>query len=149
MDSKEEGMNWELVRKGDLPESVERLSHTIIGCALEVHTHLGPGLLEKIYEQAVVFELRTAGLHVDQQREIEIRYKDIVLRGQRIDLLVEGTIVVENKSVAKVQEIDRSQLLGYLRAVRQPLGLLFNFNTIRLKDGIHRIFNEKAIPPRS
>lgn len=129
---------------GDLPLEVEELSHSIIRCAIEVHRELGPGMLEKIYEDALVYELNHLGIAVRQQVEIVVPYKTTTLRGQRIDLIVDGLIIVELKSVAQTTDLHRAQLLSYLCATGLPLGLLFNFNVTWLREGLDRVFNERA-----
>ena len=136
-------------RKTDLSQSIEAVVHGVIGAAIEVHRELGPGLLESIYEQALMYELQLRGIHAQQQVEIGVVYKDTVIKGQRLDLLVENEVVVELKSVAQVQDIHKAQLLSYLRAGNRPVGLLINFNTKLVRDGIHRIFNERALSPSS
>mgnify|MGYP005850170983 CR=1 FL=1 len=133
----------------ELPTEIERISHRVIGCAIEVHKELGPGLLERLYEDAMVYELRQAGLHAEQQAEIVVPYKGVDLRGQRLDLLVERCLVVEVKAVSQVADVHLAQLLSYLRAARLPLGLLFNFHVTWLRDGMHRVFNERAVPASS
>lgn len=135
-----------LMNKGDLPRAIEELSHRVIGCAIEVHKELGPGLLEKLYEDALIYELRDAGLVVAKQVEIVLPYKATKLRGQRLDLLVENQLVIELKAVSLVTDLHKAQLLSYLRAAGLPLGLLLNFNVTMLKNGLTRILNERAIP---
>ncbi len=141
-----------LVQK-ELPPELESLTHRVIGCAIEVHRELGPGLLEKIYEDALVYELLQAGLEPRRQVAIDIRYKTTILRGQRLDLIVNDLLVVEIKSIAEVLDVHRAQTLSYLRAAGLPLALLLNFNTTLLKAGLDRIFNERALansfPPLS
>jgi len=117
------------------------VSHTIIGAAIEVHRHLGPGLLENIYEQAFVYELRLRGLAVKQQLVLPVYYKDIVIRGQRLDLLVEDKIVVEAKAVKQIVQEHKAQLLSYLKSTRLKLGLLINFHEPKLVDGVIRMLN--------
>ena len=134
----------QLVSK-ELPREVEAISHTIIGCAVEVHRVLGPGLLESLYEEALAHELAIAGLSARRQVEVDVEYKGIVLRGQRLDLVVEGRVVVELKAINQLAEIHAAQLLSYLRAANMPLGLLFNFNTLRVTESMRRIFNHRAI----
>lgn len=129
----------------ELPRAIEVMSHTVIGCAIEVHRELGPGLLEKLYEDAMVYELKAAGLRVEQQVSLAVAYKDIILRGQQLDLLVGGTIVLELKSVEKLVDVHAAQLLSYCRAGGYPLGLLLNFNVKLMKDGLKRVFNERAV----
>ena len=133
-------------RKRDLPDHIEQLAHDVIGAAIEVHRELGPGLLESVYEQALLHELNLRNIHAQSQVEIAVFYKDAMIKGQRIDLLIENTIVVELKSIAQLTDIHKAQLLSYLRAGRFPLGLLINFNTKLLRDATHRVLNERAIP---
>ncbi|MCH8269878.1 MAG: GxxExxY protein [Planctomycetes bacterium] len=129
----------------ELSAEMEQTSHQIIGCAIEVHRNLGPGLLESIYQQALVYELRQADLSVQQQVEIKIPYKNTTLGGQRLDILVEHSIVLELKSIETILPVHRAQLLSYLRAGGFPLGLLINFNRTQLKEGLVRVFNERVL----
>ncbi len=129
-----------------VPEAWNQMTHRIIGCAMEVHSVLGPGLVERWYEEALAHELSRAGLKVQRQMELNLQYKDIVLSGQRLDLVVESLVVVEVKSFAGVADAHLAQLVSYLRAGRFPLGLLINFNAGRLKRGIHRRLNEAVLP---
>lgn len=135
-----------LVAKADLPREVEALSYSVIGAAIEVHRHLGPGLIESVSEQALTHELERRGLGVERQVAVQIPYKDIVIEGQRVDLIVERAIIVELKSVSEIHEVFKAKLLSYLRAAELPLGLLINFNTVVLKGSIHRVLNERALP---
>ena len=127
-----------------LPSHIELASARVIGCAIEVHKSLGPGLLEKIYGQALVYELGKAGLRVEHQVDVVIPYKETTLHGQRLDLLVERSIVIELKSIENLLSVHRAQLLSYLRAGQFPLGLLMNFNKQTLKEGLVRIVNGRA-----
>lgn len=117
------------------------LSSLIIGAAIEVHNHLGPGLLESVYSRCLQRELREKGLVVVAEVPVPIYYKGekIQEEGFRIDLLVENTIVVELKSVKKIEDIHKKQLLTYLNLAKKPLGLLINFNVKLLRVGITRI----------
>lgn len=135
-----------LSRQTGVETKVEQVAHAIIGCAIEVHRALGPGLLEKLYEEALVYELDVAGLRVSAQREIVVQYKSIQLRGQRLDLIVEESVIVEIKSIAQFADIHKAQLLSYVRAANVPLGLLLNFNVPILKDGLRRIVNDRLRP---
>lgn len=127
-----------------LPEEVEAAGKRVIGCAIEVHKRLGPGLLESLYEEAFCYELKIGGLRVERQKEIAIAYRDIQLHGQRLDLVVEGSIIVELKSVSKLLDVHAAQLLSYLRATDLPLGFLFNFNVTWMREGLKRIVNERS-----
>jgi GxxExxY protein len=129
----------------ELPASLNALSQSIIGGAIEVHKELGPGLLEKLYEEALVHELELAGHTVERQVPVCLRYKGRDLLGQRPDLVVDTTIVVELKAIERVLEVHGAQLLGYLRAGRYPLGLLINFNVPLLHQGVHRRINSKVL----
>ncbi|GAB2779337.1 GxxExxY protein [Salinimicrobium soli] len=118
------------------------LSYKIIGIALELHKNLGPGLLESSYENALAYDLRNAGLEVKQQHPMPFLYKDVKMDvGYRIDLLVENEIIIEIKSLENLAPVHFAQLLTYLKLSELKLGLLINFNTKLLKDGIHRIVN--------
>jgi GxxExxY protein len=122
--------------------SENEISNIIIGCALEVHKHLGPGLLESTYEACLAFELEQKGLIVSQQQALPIVYKDVKLNaGYRIDLLVENLVIVEIKSVDALADIHVAQLLTYLKLKELKLGLLLNFNSLLLKTGIRRVVN--------
>ena len=118
------------------------LSYKIIGLALELHTHVGPGLLESTYENALAYDLREAGLEVKQQVPMPFVYKHIKMDiGYRIDLLVENKVILEVKSVEGLAPVHYAQLLTYLKLSQLKLGLLINFNCKFLKEGIHRIVN--------
>ena len=115
------------------------ITHEIIGAAIEVHKRLGPGLLESAYEECFAHELSLRNLRVDRQVGIPIVYKDTKLEcGYRIDLLVEGRIVVELKSVESLAPIHEAIILTYLRLSGHKIGLLINFNVAILKDGVRR-----------
>lgn len=110
--------------------------------AIEVHKNLGPGLLESAYQAALVYELCEAGLNVKQQVCMPFVYKNIKQDiGYRIDIIVENKVIIELKSVEKLPPVYYAQTLTYLRLSNLKLGLLINFNTPILKDGIHRIVN--------
>ena len=122
-----------------IPEEFNETSHKIIGAAIEVHRHLGPGLLENIYEQALVHELCLRGMAVQQQVPVSIAYKDLNITGLRLDLLVDPGIVVEIKAVESLKKVHTAQLMGYLKSTGLRLGLLINFNNMVLSKGIKRI----------
>ena len=119
-------------------EDVDRITEGIIGCAIEVHRVLGPGLLESAYEAALCVELRNAGLQYETQAAVPIHYKGHLIGDYRLDLLVENQVVVEVKSVERFDPIFQAQVLTYLRATGRKVGLLINFNSRLLKDGIKR-----------
>ena len=113
------------------------LSNKIIGCAIEVHRHLGPGLLESTYQQCLAHELRINGIELEIEHPLPVVYKDIRLDcGYRIDLLIENEIILELKSVEKIAPIHEAQLLSYLKLANKKQGFLINFNVLRLKDGL-------------
>ncbi|MFO1438043.1 MAG: GxxExxY protein [Verrucomicrobiaceae bacterium] len=121
------------------------LATRIIGCAMIVHRHFGPGMIESVYETCFEHELRKAGLKVLRQKRQPIIYDGITFDDPfRIDLLIEDTIIVENKVVEVVLPLHKAQLRSYLELANRRLGLLINFNVERLKDGIHRIVNGEA-----
>jgi len=116
------------------------LSNRVIGCALEVHKHLGPGLLESTYEQCLAHELRTAGIPFALQYPLPVEYKGNKLDcGYRVDLLVDKSIIVELKSADKILPIHEAQLLTYMKLSEIAIGLLMNFNVKYMKDGIKRM----------
>jgi GxxExxY protein len=116
------------------------LSGKVIGLCIEVHRETGPGLLESAYEECLAYELSKSGLTFDRQKEMPLRYKEVLLNcGYRLDFLVENSLVIELKAVNKVEPIHQAQLLTYLKLSGKPLGLLINFNVPVLKEGIQRI----------
>jgi len=117
----------------------DSLTEKIIGAAIEVHRHLGPSLLETIYEHALCHELQLRGIKVEQQVEVEVHYKDKTIQGQRIDLLVEGQVVVELKAVRELPDVATAQTLSYIKATGLKRALLLNFGEKTLVDGIKRI----------
>jgi GxxExxY protein len=115
------------------------LTEKIIGCAIEVHKLLGPGLLESAYEECLVFELQNIGLKTERQKPVPVVYKDIKLDcGYRIDILVENTVVVELKSIEFFNPVHEAQILTYLKFAKKEVGLLINFNVTLLKNGLKK-----------
>jgi GxxExxY protein len=129
-----------------IPARWNATTERVIACAMEVHTRLGPGLAERLYEDALLYELSRAGLAVRRQVVVRVPYKDIVLSELRLDLVVGGGVVVELKCVEHVSDLHLAQLLGYLRAGGMPVGLLINFHTLRLRDGIFRRVWSRGAP---
>ena len=118
------------------------LSQKIIGCAIEVHKQLGPGLLESAYQECLLYELNQAGLNVQKEKPMPIVYKEVKLdHGYRIDLLVEEKVVIEIKTVEALNEVHLAQVLTYLKLGDYKLGLLLNFQVAVLKNGIRRVIN--------
>ncbi len=123
------------------------ISEKVIGCAIEVHRQLGPGLLESVYEEALCYELTKIGLSFERQKQVPIRYKsEFLATPLRLDLLVEGKVIVDNKAKSDLTPIDKQQLLTYLRLSDVRLGLLINFNVPKLVDGVHRVVNNLQEP---
>jgi GxxExxY protein len=122
----------------DKPES-DPLTHTIIGCAIEVHRVLGPGLLESAYQQCLAHELHLAGIGFELERPLPVVYKDVRLDcGYRVDLLVENEVVVELKCVTELTSVHYAQILTYMKLSGVGTGLLINFNVTKLAQGIKR-----------
>ncbi len=118
------------------------LSKKIIGCAIEVHKQLGPGLLESAYQECLLYELKQKGLKVQKEKPMPIVYKEVKLdHGYRIDLLVEEKVVIEIKTVEVLNDVHTAQVLTYLRLGSYKLGLLLNFQVSVLKNGIKRVIN--------
>ena len=120
-------------------DSLNKITEKIIGCAIEVHRNLGPGLLESIYENALCYELKDNGIRYEKQIGIPIVYKGLSLGDYRLDLLVENEIIVELKAVDRIEPIFEAQVLTYLKVTKKNIGLLINFNVPILKNGIKRI----------
>ncbi len=122
---------------------LNQLSSEIIKAAINVHKELGPGLLESAYKKCMVLELESMGRNVKSEVPVPIVFKDhkIIDEGFRIDLLIDDIVIVELKSVEKVRDVHKKQLLTYLKLSKKPLGLLINFNEVMLKDGFTRIIN--------
>ena len=120
----------------------KELSYSIVGAAINVHKELGPGLLEKVYQECLFYELSNLGLCVEKEIGIPLSYKGVKLEcGFRIDMLVENKLVIETKTVSEIHDIHLAQLLSYLKQGDYKLGLLINFNSVHLKNGIRRVVN--------
>ena len=118
------------------------LTKTIIGAAIEVHSSLGPGLLESTYLACLFYEIEQCGLYVEEQVESPVKYKNVHLEiGYKIDLIIENQVIVELKSVKELLPIHTAQLITYLKLSKKSVGLLVNFNEAKLIDGIKRIVN--------
>ena len=120
-------------------DDLNELIKKIIGCAIEVHRQLGPGLLESIYEKALCIEFSFVGLKFENQKSIVVQYKNKRIGEFRIDILVEKSIVLELKSVERFDPVFEAQLLSYMKLGNYKIGLLINFNSHLLKDGIKRL----------
>ncbi|MCH2207808.1 MAG: GxxExxY protein [Lentisphaerales bacterium] len=118
---------------------MQDLTGQVIGCAIEVHRHLGPGLLENTYQQCLAHELNSAGISFKIESPAPVNYKGINLDcGYRLDLLVEDKLILELKSVTKILPIHEAQVLTYMKLAKKEIGLLINFNSMILKNGIKR-----------
>lgn len=126
-------------------DRLDQITRRIIGAAIEVHRAVGPGLLESAYQACLAFEVRQRGLKADEQVPLPVAYKDVKLDcGYRLDLLVEDSVIVEVKAVEELCPIHQAQVLSYLRIAHKRVGLLINFNSRVLKDGLRRIVNDFA-----
>ena len=118
------------------------LSNKIIGLSIEVHTVLGPGLLESAYKECLYYEISKSGLYVEKEKSMPLIFKEVKLEcGYRIDLLVESKLVLEIKSVEALNDVHFAQTLTYMKLGNYKLGLLLNFNVAKLKDGVKRVAN--------
>lgn len=119
------------------------IATAILDQAFKIHKELGPGLLESVYERCLEYELKEAGFEVESQKPVAMNYKNIIFEaGFRLDLLVNQKVIVEIKSVENLAPVHFAQTLTYLKMTGLKLGLLINFNTKFLKDGIHRVAND-------
>ena len=126
----------------DTEGSSRRRTHDIVGAAIEVHRRLGPGLLESAYETCLCRELYLRRIGFQQQVALPVQYRGLELEcGYRLDLIVEGSVIIEVKAVGKVLPVHRAQVLTYLKLTNVRLGLLINFNVELLRSGIYRIIN--------
>ena len=127
--------------------SLNEISYQIRGAVFDVYNELGPGLMENVYEKALIIELLNRGLHIENQVPIEVLYKGFDLGLQyRLDLLVNKQVIIELKSVEILLPVHYKQLITYLKLAQKPLGFLINFNTESIKDNIIRVANDKNHP---
>ena len=122
-----------------LPDDLENLIHETIGCCIDVHSKLGPGLLEGVYPRALAMELDARGISHEVEKCVPVRYRDQVIYNQRIDVLVDQKLILEIKSVERLSPVHVAQVLSYLRATTLRAALLINFNVPVLKQGIRRV----------
>lgn len=119
-----------------------QISKVIVDCCYKIHTRLGPGLLESVYLEILIYELKKLGLKCEKEVGIPVHYEDIKLDlGFRADVIVENLVIIELKAVEKIMPVHKKQLMTYLRLTRMKLGLLVNFNVNLIKDGIERVVN--------
>lgn len=118
------------------------LSNKIIGFAIDVHSALGPGLLESAYKECLYYKVRTSGIYIEKEKPMPLVFEEVKLEcGYRIDLLVENKLILEIKSVDALNDVHLAQTLTYMKLGNYKLGLLMNFNVVRLKEGIRRVVN--------
>jgi GxxExxY protein len=122
-----------------IPEAVENVATGVIGAAIEVHKHLGPGFLERIYHEALCFELDVRHLAFERECSVVVKYKGMPITGQRIDLIVNRCVIVELKAAVRVDPVHEAKLISYLRTAGLRLGLLLNFNARTMKEGLKRV----------
>lgn len=130
-------LNNSLCSQEEFP--LKGITKKIISSAIEVHSNLGPGLLESVYEEALAYEFSLRGIVYEKQKEIKLTYKEKNVGNHRIDFLVEKEVIVELKATEAIHKIYEAQLLTYLKAMQKRVGLLLNFNVERLRDGIKRL----------
>jgi GxxExxY protein len=128
-----------LNKHADLSTEQEAVVTRVIGCGITVHRELGPGFKECIYHRAFRLELNSRGLSFESDKPILVKYREWLIPGQQIDLIVEGTVLVELKAVPRLRPLHQYQVRSYLRTTGLPVGLLLNFNAPLLKDGMQRI----------
>ena len=134
--------NTKVFTEGSEKIKFNELSGQVIGIAINVHKSLGPDLLESCYKECLYYKIAKSGLYVEKEKPMPLVYEDVKLDcGYRLDLLVENKIVIEIKSVDALNHIHLSQTLTYMKLGRYKLGLLINFNVVKLKEGIKRIIN--------
>jgi GxxExxY protein len=123
----------------------EDVTETIIKYSMQVHSVLGPGLLESAYRECLFYKLRESGLYVEKEKPLPLVFEGITIDcGYRIDLLVENKVVIELKSVKKIEDIHLAQILTYMKLGKFDVGLIINFNVLSLKDGIKRVINHTS-----
>lgn len=127
-------------------KELDDITGNIVDAALNIHRELGPGLLESVYEAVLARDLVRRGFRVERQKFVRFEFDGMIFdEGLRLDLLVEGEVIVELKSVEKLAPVHAKQVLTYLRLLKLPVGLLINFGAVTLKEGLHRIVNH--LPP--
>ncbi|MDO9516773.1 MAG: GxxExxY protein [Methanosarcinaceae archaeon] len=121
---------------------INDLTEKVIGCAIKVHRNLGTGFLESVYQAALSYELSKLGISHEREKSLPVQYEEIALEvGFRCDFYIENCLIVECKAVKELSRMDEAQLLNYLKITNTQVGLLFNFNTLKLTDGLKRIVN--------
>lgn len=127
--------------------NINEITEKVIGCAITVHTELGLGLLESAYQECLFHELLSEGLNVEKEKPLPLVYKEVEMEcGYRVDLLVENKVIVELKAVEALTDVHVAQVLTYLKLSNNKIGLLINFNSFRIKDGLKRLINKYYQP---
>jgi GxxExxY protein len=126
-------------RQPSLSPELERIVTNTIACGLAVHRELGPGFKERIYERAFLLELDARGMRFEAEKQIQVRHKQWLIPGQRVDLIVEAGVLVELKAVPKLRRLHVSQVVSYLRTTNLQVGLIMNFNDRLFKNGLRRV----------
>jgi GxxExxY protein len=125
---------------------LNELTEQIIGLAIKVHRKLGPGFLESVYQSALAYEFKKAGIPFEKEKVLPVPYEEIILDvGFRCDFLVDSKVIVECKAVQELTQVDQAKLLNYLKITQLQVGLLINFNVLLLKDGIKRLVNHFSV----
>ena len=135
-----------LTKHSDLSPELEEIVSAVIGCAIAVHRELGPGFKESIYHEAFRLELDGRSLPFENEKPIVVRYREWLIPGQKIDLIVAGRVLVELKAVPRLRAMHRYQVQSYLKTTSLPIGLLLNFNAPLMKLGIHRVLPPPTSP---
>ena len=133
------GKSWSQKGHKPLPEPIEAVGRQVLDAAFQVHKQLGPGFLEKFYEEALCIELASQGIPFVRQKSVEVYYREHLLGRQRLDIVVDEKVIVEVKAVEKLISVHEAQLIAYLHATGLRLGFLINFQSPLLKHGIRRI----------
>lgn len=121
---------------------IEEVTTKVIGCAIQVHAALGPGLLESTYKECLFYQLSKSGLYVEKEKPMPLVYEQVRLEcGYRLDMLVENKLVIELKAIESLSDVHLAQILTYLKLGNYRLGLLINFNVSLLKNGLRRVIN--------
>jgi GxxExxY protein len=125
---------------------LNELTEQIIGLAIKVHRKLGPGFLESVYQSALAYEFKKAGIAFEKEKVLPVPYEEIILEvGFRCDFLVDSKVIVECRAVQELTQFDQAKLLNYLKITQLQVGLLINFNVLLLKDGIKRLVNHFSV----
>ena len=131
-------------------QSVDALTEKIIGCAIAVHKTVGPGLLESVYRDCLEIEMRAVNLRCERERRVSLKYRgEIVAAGLKVDLVVEGRVVIEVKTVERIHPVHLAQVITYLKLTDCPAGLLLNFNATSLRGGLKRLQHPDVYAPRA